>query len=342
MKTRVLSIFLFLSMLQILHAQPANDLCTGAIPITPSAAGTGCTNPAFILPFSSDGTTDSGVPQVCFANPGNDQWFTWTATADNLLYRGRAPGFSNIAIFSSCADANSGIEIDCFDSSFDTSRAVVLTGWMVGDDLLIQIYNRQGVSSNAAFCLEEPVALPITLRSFEIEQLEEANLVTWVTSSELNTESHQIERSADGKNWKVIGQVDAIGFSDESQRYAFTDDHPLPSAYYRLKSVDFDHSYQFSKVINVKRAMAELSLSNLFPSPAKQNLTIVFNNPQSHKVTIQVSDLMGRILFQVDQGTTDEVNRYDMSIAHLNAGVYFIRLNNGYSQVTKQFVKFEE
>jgi hypothetical protein len=50
-------------------AQPPNDNCVGAIPITPSAAGTGCGVATFNLAFTADGTTDSGVPTVC-STPG--------------------------------------------------------------------------------------------------------------------------------------------------------------------------------------------------------------------------------------------------------------------------------
>ena len=41
--------------------QPANDVISGAIPITPSAEGTGCETPNFYLPFTTDGTTASGA-----------------------------------------------------------------------------------------------------------------------------------------------------------------------------------------------------------------------------------------------------------------------------------------
>ncbi len=43
---------------------PANDVFSGAIPITPAAEGSGCASP-FYLPFSTDDTTDSGVQGSC-------------------------------------------------------------------------------------------------------------------------------------------------------------------------------------------------------------------------------------------------------------------------------------
>ncbi|MEO0734263.1 MAG: hypothetical protein AAFZ52_15615 [Bacteroidota bacterium] len=64
---------------------PPNDVCANAIPITPAPAGASCTVSSFTLPFSTDGTTDSGVATAC-SEPAADQWFTWTATTAGLNF----------------------------------------------------------------------------------------------------------------------------------------------------------------------------------------------------------------------------------------------------------------
>ena len=68
-----------------------NDVCSGAVPITPTPAGTECSTPTFTLPFTTDYATASGVPSNC-SNSGEDQWFTWTATEGALLFRSQSPG----------------------------------------------------------------------------------------------------------------------------------------------------------------------------------------------------------------------------------------------------------
>ena len=134
----------------IAFAQPANNDCGGAIPATfINPQGTGCTTPT-VLPFTTDGTTDSGVPTVC-SNPGNDQYFTWTATTLALKFFSDSPGDPGVAIFASCADALAGTEIDCANTFADAT----LSGWAIGDNLIIQIYDFNGSSSDVGFCLEE-------------------------------------------------------------------------------------------------------------------------------------------------------------------------------------------
>lgn len=126
--------------------QPANDNLGGAIPITPSVEGTGCSTPTFNLPFSTDGTTDSGVQGSCRTS-GRDQFFTWTATTTGLFFSSQSPGDPGIVVW----DETGTVEIACTD----TFAVEIVNGWNIGDDLIIQIYDFQGTDlSDVAFCLE--------------------------------------------------------------------------------------------------------------------------------------------------------------------------------------------
>ncbi|RKE98752.1 FG-GAP-like repeat-containing protein [Ichthyenterobacterium magnum] len=142
-------------------AQPANDLFGGAIPITPSPEGNSCAT-IFNLPFSSDGTTDSGIQGSCTSS-GLDQFFTWTATTNGLSFSSQNPGNPGIVVW----DSTGAIEYSCLNT-FSTG---LLDGWNVGDDLVIQIYDYQGTSLvDVSFCLEAvdfipPPAQPVTFTS---------------------------------------------------------------------------------------------------------------------------------------------------------------------------------
>lgn len=133
---------------------PPNDTIAGAIPMVPSPEGTGCGAATFTLPFSTDNTTDSGMDGTCNGiNTGLDQFFTWTATSDGLIYNNLAPGNPGIVIRDIA-----GVEIDCAQT-FEAAD-FVLSGWTIGQDLIIQIYDFAGSLSDVAFCLEE-FALPM-------------------------------------------------------------------------------------------------------------------------------------------------------------------------------------
>ena len=128
---------------------PVNDTMSGAIPITPNPQGTGCNAAQFTLNFSTDGTTDSGMDGTCnTTDTGLDQFFTWTATTEGLLWNDSSPGNPGIIIRDTA-----GNEIACAET-FATDNTT-LSGWDIGDDLIIQIYDFGTSVSDVAFCLEE-------------------------------------------------------------------------------------------------------------------------------------------------------------------------------------------
>lgn len=161
MKTKLLLLTIALTAFSFQNfAQPANDVFSGAIPITPAADGDGCAN-SFFLPFSTDGTTDSGVQGSCRAS-GLDQFFTWTATTYGLYFSSQNPGNPGIVVYNSTGT----VEIACTD----TFATETIGGWNIGDDLVIQIYDFEGTGlSDVAFCLEAtnntPVPTPVTFTS---------------------------------------------------------------------------------------------------------------------------------------------------------------------------------
>ncbi|WP_255572895.1 FG-GAP-like repeat-containing protein [Hanstruepera marina] len=166
-KKHILLIACFITSMSI-FAQPGNDNPGGAIPITPSPEGTGCTTAQFTLPFSTDGTTDSNLQSTCNAS-GLDQFFTWTATTLGLDFNSQSPGNPGIAIW----DATGTTQITCAS----TFANETLMGWELGDNLLIQIYDYQGTSlSDVAFCLElkditPPPPAPVTFSTQSFNSL---------------------------------------------------------------------------------------------------------------------------------------------------------------------------
>ena len=154
--TLVIACLLFASLSM---AQPANDVIGGAIPITPSAQGTGCATETFLLPFTTDGTTDSGQSGSCTLS-GLDQFFTWTATHTGLYFFSGNTGNPGITIW----DASGTTELLCTE----TFAQEILFGWDIGDELIIQIYDFEDAApSDVSFCLEvldyvPPPPIPVT------------------------------------------------------------------------------------------------------------------------------------------------------------------------------------
>ena len=143
-------------------------------------------------------------------------------------------------------------------------------------------------------------------------------VLNWKTADEKNTAGFMIERSADGKNFEQIGNLKAAGSGNNS--YDYTDAAAASgNNYYRLKQIDNDGTFQYSKVIAVS-VRKETAQVTLFPNPAKDVLNVKSNTP----VAIAIYNMSGALVAAQDATTDASVN-----ISALPEGFYVYRLTNG-------------
>ncbi len=160
-------------------------------------------------------------------------------------------------------------------------------------------------------------AVPIALASFTAIANNKTITTNWHTSTELNTHHFIIQHSTDGGSFTDLGIVKAIGSGANS--YSFTDNNPANGInYYRLKSVDKDGGYTYSKVVSVQITVNSNQLS-VFPNPSKDKLMI----KGSHIASIQVIDNLGRVL---KTQTLKDATNQTLSVVGLPIGTYQLRV----------------
>lgn len=135
------------------------DFIQTAIPITPTAEGTAtsCVSPNFTLDISQ--FSNSGLTNDTTCSPtttGRDVFYSWTATSDALVFR--AEQISNEANEDIIIRDSTGAFIACAEGSF--FGGTTLSGWSIGDDLIIQIINNI-FDASTGFCLAE-ASVPTT------------------------------------------------------------------------------------------------------------------------------------------------------------------------------------
>ncbi len=176
-----------------------------------------------------------------------------------------------------------------------------------------------------------PSLLPVTYASLSAKQILGSVQVSWTTSMEENNSHFDIERSVDGSNWEMIGSENGVGFSTEEVSYTFTDYSPAQGTnIYRLKQVDFDGQYSYSKVmvVLVNNGMAEETIQ-LFPNPSKGVVNI--KGIESPKVT--VFNTAGTALYVSQNQTT-------LNLDFLQLGVYFLQIESQDGEVSRhRFLK---
>lgn len=166
--------------------------------------------------------------------------------------------------------------------------------------------------------LQAVSSLPVEFISFTGNASPKGVLLNWSTASEKNNDYFTIEKSIDGKEWKMIAKVDGAGTTADKSMYQTTDKTSSSLVYYRLKQVDFDGTVTELKTIAVNNDY--LSRISAYPNPAKD--FIVVKGVDSIN-DIKIIDAMG-----VDQSNKAVVNDSNdglrLNLIEFKNGVYFI------------------
>ena len=199
------------------------------------------------------------------------------------------------------------------------------------------IVDGPAVSSGDTFfieweCMEN--VFPVELVGPEAALEGDEVMITWYTLSELNSEGFAVQRSHDGVSWEVIQFLNSSGNSTERIDYHVLDRNPLTgSNFYRLQSIDFDGSFEYSAIVRVD--YQSVSDWSVYPT-LTQDLVTVLRPQGGSDGTYQIFNSVGRLLMS---GRILDA-RTDIDISHLTDGVYFVRLpRHNDQQVIRQIVK---
>ena len=181
--------------------------------------------------------------------------------------------------------------------------------------------------------------LPIELISFNAFPLGDNNKIEWETSSEIKTDWHLIERSYnDPFNFVEIGKLKAAGFSDQKKQYTLLDNRPSNIAYYRLKTIDNDLSFQYSKIIKVERDLEDKILG-IYPNPTSNLLNISFHSNDDKSYKFDVFNIVGQNLFTEEIIAKSGYNDKTIDLSMLPTAMYFVIINDGKNELTTKIIK---
>ena len=179
------------------------------------------------------------------------------------------------------------------------------------------------------------VTVPIELLDFtgkwnDDEQLTE---LEWVTETEVNSDFFAVERTTDlSEEFVEIGQVKAAGNSASTIYYDFYDDKIFESGtyYYRLRAVDFDGSFEYSKIVAVKVEFEgkdqEVSLF-VYPNPVIDEVTVDVTVERDSEFEGGFYDAIGQLIrnFEITKVKAGN-NAITVDVDDLPVGTYILRV----------------
>ena len=148
-----------------------------------------------------------------------------------------------------------------------------------------------------------------------------------------NSGSFVIERSGDNGIFVAIGTVKATGGSKTTTRYGFTDEVPLRGEnYYRLRQVDVDGRFTYSKTVLLDFSGMGLHIS---PNPAHGMVNLFVNN-MNEAFNVRIVDVNGRTVLELQ--TAPGTANIPVDVSRLAKGIYTVKVTGATTVAVQQLL----
>ncbi len=181
--------------------------------------------------------------------------------------------------------------------------------------------------------------LPISIIKFNGLHQNGVSKLTWQTDYEQGVLNYEVQRSLNGLDFKSIGNVKAIGNSSVIQNYSFEDGEVLSNTiYYRLKIVEINGSFKYSKIL-VFRVDMGITISSISPNPFMESIKLDFETNHPQNIRIKMYDLMGRQVKTITVNAHKGTNTVNINeLQNLPVGSYIVEMIASGERVFKEIL----
>jgi hypothetical protein len=203
--------------------------------------------------------------------------------------------------------------------------------------VLTQTFPFSQLPPNMQIC--QSIVLPVTILNFSATYVSSNNVkVAWTTTDEVNADYFIVERSSNAADFINVAQVNASESLNPVHNYHVDDQlYNINSniVYYRLRIVDKDGHYSYSKVVPVKLDQPENMIS-IYPNPVDNYAILNMYSVKPGSGMLRVIDNAGKQI--ITKSIT--INNGNNSIlidqlGVLQRGIYIVQVmvnNNLYNQ----------
>lgn len=307
---------------------------------------TGFANIEFYVRYPSTTTVTWGTPVVNatdFPNiviQKNDPYTSVTELGYTIVRFFLPPGtftmsktYTNVVeyeVFRVSATGIGSANIEMMHRDAENPYALVLVDETASIDWTnaTKFYGAGASGAGANQSLPLMISLPLELLSFTGKEGNNGITLSWQTANEQNMSHFIVEKSSETTDKFVeIGHVKAIGNAGSPpQYYDLFDAHPSDLSYYRLKIVDNDGSFNYSKILTFKGQNKSNEIIAFYPNPVTNVLNVVLTNKNYRTATISLMDITRKILVkQTKNGEITSNNTiFTLNTENFNSGIYMV------------------
>lgn len=211
--------------------------------------------------------------------------------------------------------------------------------WLASTMEEVTAFSVQYISGNSTFVSNGTATvqfsniLPVELISFTADVHGSSVLLKWKTASELNNFGFEIERSHNKTDWNTIGFVSGAGSTNSPVAYTYADKSLSGGTkhFYRLKQLDINGSFEYSKVLEIELLPVLFELSQNYPNPFNPSTHIQYSVSRSAKISLIVYDILGsEIVVLVNEVKEPGIYTVEFNTSSINgqiaSGIYLYQL----------------
>ena len=217
----------------------------------------------------------------------------------------------------------------------------------INNNVTITNISHSNITGSGNFSDPGDFPLPVELSTFTANVNTNNVNLSWKTATEVNNNRFEVQREVrDQKSevrsqWEKIGFVQGHGNSNSPKEYSFIDKNLIGGTQfsYRLRQIDNDGKYEYSKEIEVEVVPKEINLLQNYPNPFNPVTEIRFTLPEAAKVTLKVYNIIGQEVASLINGI-EEAGFHSVKFggSSLPSGTYIYRLQTGGFVQTKKML----
>ena len=220
-----------------------------------------------------------------------------------------------------------GDSVSCRSAVLQPDGKVLLGGYqLVQLDTTILYYT----DSFFVMRYETNSVLPVTYFDFSAAKQQQQVALNWLTANEINNNYFSVERLS-GKVFNELGKVVA----NNKHSYTYIDNKPLMGTnFYRLKQVDKDGNYSYSKIVTA--VFDDAGGFVLYPNPVRDVLNIK-GMKENEGYQLVINNAKGNV---IKQATINKVPTYSFNVQNIASGLYYLKIISADKEITTiKFVK---
>jgi hypothetical protein len=185
--------------------------------------------------------------------------------------------------------------------------------------------------------------LPVELLSFTATPINNEYIkLDWITVLEINNDGFFLQRSTDAQNWSNIAWIEGNDNSTATHVYSHNDDQVDENVtyYYRLKQVDNDGKFEYSKIVSAMlNGVGEgFEVLNLMPNPTTDQTKLLISSSVNQEITVSIYTPMGQLVQRIAYSLDLGVNQLSLDVNTLAAGNYLVTVTNADQVRTKRLI----